>query len=179
MYTINYKMRNINIDMDGVVADFNKWASNYLGREVGWHTKDLTDDEWVALSKVDRLYFQMEVIPQSQDFVKFASEQEDCYTRFLTAIPRRTTIATAEQDKRTWAAIHFPGIPLEVGPFAKDKKKWCRAGEGDILIDDKESNIREWYEAGGIGIFHQGDWNTTFVYFNIALNQKHAMLMGL
>lgn len=170
-------MRNINIDMDGVVADFNKWASWYLGREVGWHTKDLTDEEWVELSKVDRLYSRMDVIPRSQDFVKLAMKQEGCYTRFLTAIPRRTTIATAEQDKRDWAAEHFPGVPLEVGPFAKDKKKWCRPG--DILIDDKESNIREWYEAGGIGIYHQGDWDTTTTYFSIALKQNQAMLLGL
>ncbi|MBU6475099.1 MAG: hypothetical protein KGQ70_03960, partial [Alphaproteobacteria bacterium] len=30
-----------------------------------------------------------------------------------------------------------------------------------ILIDDSEKNIKEWEEAGGIGIHHKGDFAET------------------
>ena len=38
------------------------------------------------------------------------------------------------------------------GPYSKDKWQHCNAG--DILIDDRQSNIDEWRAAGGIAIHH-------------------------
>ena len=49
-------MRTIYLDMDGVVADFDTFAEEILGRKIGWGTtQDLTDEEWVKLASVDRL----------------------------------------------------------------------------------------------------------------------------
>jgi hypothetical protein len=39
------------------------------------------------------------------------------------------------------------------GPYSKDKHQHCRPG--DILIDDRSSNIEEWQAAGGIAIHHK------------------------
>ena len=56
-------------------------------------------------------------------------------------------------DKVMWAHKHFPNIPVHFGPFSKDKHVHCVIG--DILIDDRTSNIEEWRSAGGIGIHHK------------------------
>jgi hypothetical protein len=38
------------------------------------------------------------------------------------------------------------------GPYSKDKHMHCQPG--DILIDDRLSNVEEWRTAGGIAIHH-------------------------
>jgi 5'(3')-deoxyribonucleotidase len=152
--------RTIYIDMDGVVADFDSYASNIVGRNVGWDHDDLTSEEWAILAKVPNLYFQLPLIEQSVPMVglckSFASRAN---IEFLTAIPRKTTMPSAKQDKIDWINEFFPGIPVNFGPYSHDKHKWARPG--DILIDDKKSNIEEWGAAGGIPIHHLGDYTLT------------------
>jgi len=162
-------MNVIYIDMDGVVADFDTFVGGVLGREIGWGTsQDLTDDEWVKLASVDRLYYQLPLMPDATKLVAYAkSLSTRFYIEFLTAIPRRTTIPSAQADKQAWITKYFPGMRMNIGPFSRDKQKWCIPG--DILIDDRPSNIKEWEAAGGIAIYHTGDVNATIKYINRTL----------
>jgi len=162
-------MNTIYIDMDGVVADFDTFVGGVLGREIGWGTsQDLTDDEWVKLASVDRLYYQLPLMPDATKLVAYAkSLSTRFYIEFLTAIPRRTTIPSAQADKQAWITKYFPGMRMNIGPFSRDKQKWCIPG--DILIDDRPSNIKEWEAAGGIAIYHTGDVNATIKYINRTL----------
>ena len=159
-------MNVIYIDMDGVVADFDTFVGGVLGREIGWGTsQDLSDDEWVKLASVDRLYYQLPLMPDATKLVAYAkSLSTRFYIEFLTAIPRRTTIPSAQADKQAWITKYFPGMRMNIGPFSRDKQKWCIPG--DILIDDRPSNIKEWEAAGGIAIYHTGDVNATIKHIN-------------
>jgi len=159
-------MNVIYIDMDGVVADFDTFVGGVLGREIGWGTsQDLTDDEWVKLASIDRLYYQLPLMPDATKLVAYAkSLSTRFYIGFLTAIPRRTTIPTAQADKQAWITKYFPGMRMDIGPYSRDKQKWCIPG--DILIDDRPSNIKEWEAAGGIAIYHTGDVNATIKHIN-------------
>ena len=160
-------MNTIYIDMDGVVADFDTFVSNLLGRPIGWNDskQDLTDEEWVKLASVDSLYYQLPMMPDATKLVAYAkSLSTRFYVGFLTAIPRRTTIPSAQADKQAWVSKYFPGMRMDIGPFSHDKQKWCIPG--DILIDDRPSNIAEWSAAGGIAVYHTGDVNATIKYIN-------------
>jgi 5'(3')-deoxyribonucleotidase len=159
-------MNVIYIDMDGVVADFDTFVEGVLGREIGWGTsQDLTDEEWVKLASVDRLYYQLPLMPNATKLVAYAkSLSTRFYVGFLTAIPRRTTIPTAQADKLAWLDMYFPGMRMDIGPYSRDKQKWCTPG--DILIDDRPSNIAEWTAAGGIAVYHTGDVDATIKYIN-------------
>ena len=160
-------MNTIYIDMDGVVADFDTFVSNLLGRPIGWNDskQDLTDEEWVKLASVDSLYYQLPMMPDATKLVAYAkSLSTRFYVGFLTAIPRRTTIPSAQADKQAWVSKYFPGMRMDIGPFSRDKQKWCIPG--DILIDDRPSNIAEWTAAGGIAVYHTGDVNATIKYIN-------------
>jgi 5'(3')-deoxyribonucleotidase len=154
-------MRTIYLDMDGVVADFNYYSSSFLGREVGWHEKDLTKEEWNSLAAIPNLYFQLPLIKESTRLVAAAKSFSTRFNiEFLTAIPRETTMPSAKDDKINWIDIYYPGFKVNFGPFSRDKWKWAKPG--DILVDDKYSNITEWKELGnGIAIYHQGDFDTT------------------
>ncbi len=153
--------------MDGVVADFDTFAEALLGREIGWGdtTQDLTAEEWLRLASVDRLYYQLPLMPDATKLVAYVKSLSTRFQiGFLTAIPRRTTIPSARADKQAWVDKYFPGMRMDIGPFSHDKHKWC--SPGDILVDDRPSNIREWNAAGGIAIYHTGDVNATIKRLN-------------
>ena len=159
-------MKTIYIDMDGVVADFDTYVEGVIGREIGWGTsQDLTDEEWVKLASVDRLYYQLPLMPDATKLVAYVkSLSTRFYVGFLTDIPQRTTIPSAQADKQAWVDKYFPGMRMDIGPYSRDKQKWCTPG--DILIDDCPSNIVEWSVAGGIAMYHTGDVDATIKYFN-------------
>jgi len=155
-------MNTIFLDMDGVVADFDSFVTKLLGREISWHANhDLSTEEWDKLASVDRLYYNLELMPNATKLVGFCKSLESRYrVQFLTAIPRRTTMPTAEDDKREWVNKYFPGMKMDIGPYSGDKWKWCKPG--DILIDDRPSNITDWSTKGtGIAIYHEGNVQTT------------------
>ena len=54
------------------------------------------------------------------------------------------------------------------GPFSKDKHVHCQPG--DILIDDRASNIEEWSAAGGVAILHT-DYDSTMTQLNQLIPQ--------
>ena len=153
--------------MDGVVADFDMFASDLLGRPIGWHDSkhDLTTEEWTKLSSVDRLYFQLPLMPDATKLVAYVKSLSTRFNvQFLTAVPRRTTMPSARDDKQAWIDKYFPGMKMDIGPYSHDKQKWC--SPGDILVDDRPSNILEWTSAGGIAIYHSGDVDATIKRIN-------------
>ena len=159
-------MRTIYIDMDGVVADFDSYVSALLGRPIGWGaTQDLTDVEWERLASVDRLYFQMPLMPDATKLVAYIkSLSTRFHVQFLTAVPRRSTIPSAKDDKQAWVDKYFPGMRMDIGPYSQHKQKWCKPG--DILIDDRPSNIEQWTAVGGIAIYHTGDVDASIKRLN-------------
>ena len=153
--------------MDGVVADFDTFASNLLGRKIGWHESkfDITKNEWAMLSSVDRLYYNLPLMPDATKLVAYVKSLSTRFNvQFLTAVPRRTTMPEARADKQAWVDKYFPGMRMDIGPFSHDKQKWCKPG--DILVDDRPSNIEEWKAAGGIAIYHTGDVDATIKAIN-------------
>jgi len=159
-------MRTIYIDMDGVVADFDSYVSILLGRKIGWDsTTDLTDKEWERLASVDRLYYQLTLMFDATKLVAYAkSLSTRFHVQFLTAVPRRSTIPSAKDDKQAWVNKYFPGMKMDIGPYSHHKQKWCKPG--DILIDDRPSNIEQWTAVGGIAIYHTGDVDATIKRLN-------------
>ena len=166
-------MRTIFLDMDGVVADFDTFASNLLGRQIGWHQSkfDLTKDEWEKLGAVDRLYYQLPLMPDATKLVAYVKSLSTRFNvQFLTAVPRRTTMPEARADKQAWVDKYFPGMRMDIGPYSHDKQKWC--SPGDILVDDRPSNIEEWKAAGGIAIYHTGDVDATIRAINKVISYE-------
>lgn len=66
------------------------------------------------------------------------------------------TIMSAEEGKKQWADEYLNPAPAKViiTP-ARFKQECAKTGETpNILIDDREENIRDWNAFGGIGILH-------------------------
>lgn len=160
----NKDVNTIFCDMDGVVADFDHFVMAHMGRTFSHNAGPGSDKEmWDFLMTIPRLYF---VLPptmyaaQLWDAIKAVGSKRE----MLTAIPRRATLPTAEQDKRDWVVHHKDAVfgedvNVRIGPYSRDK--WKHANPGDVLIDDRIDNCIEWIAAGGIAVYHDGDVNRT------------------
>ena len=147
-------MTTLYLDMDGVVADFDEYASRILG-PMPPHQGIYPDEQWLQIATNSRLYRDLIKTPYADRLVEeckdFATTKEYEFM-FLTAVPKANDLKWSFYDKMMWAQLLFPGIPVMFGPYSKDKWRHCRPG--DILIDDRVSNIEEWRSAGGIAIHH-------------------------
>jgi 5'(3')-deoxyribonucleotidase len=146
-------MTTLYLDMDGVVADFNEYAARTLG--VPPSQGIYPDDIWNKLAANPRLYRELKKTPYADQLVdecKDLANTKDYELIFLTAVPKGNDVPWAFYDKVLWVQKHFESIPVHFGPFSKDKHVHCCPG--DILIDDRLSNIEEWRAAGGIAIHH-------------------------
>lgn len=145
------------LDMDGVVADWDTAASQFLGRptrgaDPRTHYKN-TPEEWQRIKTQSRFYRDLPLMPRCSELVDLARRYRDGLgwkLLFLTAVPKDDDVPWAYYDKVLWAQIHFPDIPVHFGPHSWDKAKHCT--QGDMLVDDRPDNCSQWIESGGLAV---------------------------
>lgn len=148
----------IHVDLDGVLADFDIVVKKLFGKSYDQLTNE---NLWSKLHEIQDFYRNLPKMPDADKLWRYLHKEhsDDYKIQILTAIPRRVTMPTAEQDKRDWVKEHFGHhVVVNIGPHSRDKKK--HAKPGDILIDDRKDNIEGWREAGGIGILHKSAEDT-------------------
>ena len=158
------------LDMDGVVADWETAIADILGYKLiegdRW-----PDQDWRKIIQFQRVYRDIPLLPWALEFVDEAGKiarAANYAVKFLTAVPRRNDFPYAFEDKVHWANNHFPTIPVWFGPYSQDKQK--RAAPGQVLVDDRMTNINEWIAQNGIGIyFHRNPDAVLAILRNILL----------
>jgi 5'(3')-deoxyribonucleotidase len=151
-------MPTIYLDMDGVLADFNTAARQFLRATVADERDAEKNGRWPAQSwqkliDVPNFYRHLPKTSMADDLVALARRFRDelgWELRILTAIPTKNEVPDVFQDKFDWIAEHYPDIRICFGPYSYDKFKHARPG--DILVDDRSSNCSEWAEAGGTAV---------------------------
>jgi 5'(3')-deoxyribonucleotidase len=167
-------MNRMFLDMDDVIADFTKKANFILGRPC--EKREYDDDEWLLILENTRLYRDLELCQRADEIVavcRTVSRKINYELFFLTAVPRRNDMPWAFSDKVNWAKRMYPDIPVWFGPYSIDKFRHCKGK--DILIDDRESNINDWKNAGGIAILHYDVDNTINQIFNLLSEEKLSL----
>jgi 5'(3')-deoxyribonucleotidase len=153
-------MKTLYLDLDGVVADFDRYAEGVLCRATPGEQWPQTD--WIRLKDNPRLYRDLAKTVEADQLVNHCRElcsRKGWQLKFLTAVPKGNDVHWAFYDKVLWVQRYFPEIPVMFGPYSQDKHVHCVPG--DILIDDRTSNIEEWQVASGIAIQHRGDLANT------------------
>lgn len=150
-------MKTIFLDMDGVVADWQARVSEILGHPLP-EGQRWPDTAWRSLINHQRLYSELPVMRDARYLVhqcQNLARDHGYELRFLTAVPRRNDFPWAFEDKVHWANRNFPGIPVWFGPYSDDKQ--IRSVPGNILIDDRASNVDQWRQQGGWAYLYLGE----------------------
>lgn len=134
------------LDLDGVLADFDRAAREQFGFIT---TKDGPDPPglWDKVRAHGTFYRDLTVMPDAHVLWRGVRELRPT---ILTGVPR--SVPGVALQKKAWVAEHF-GDSVTVLCCAS-RQKCMFASRGDILIDDREKHRSLWEEVGGIWITH-------------------------
>jgi hypothetical protein len=139
--------RQLYLDCDGVLADFNKGAAALLGMHPKAYEKRRGPAHfWAKLASAPDFYFSLPLMPDAMRLYEAVRHLDPI---ILTGVPRGNWAA---EQKVRWAARHFPGVRI-ITTMARDKRD--HAKEGDVLVDDQPKHRDRWKDAGGIFIHHK------------------------
>lgn len=135
------------LDCDGVLADFEKAATELLGVPPRAYEKRRGIGAfWRELARHPDFYGTLPLMP---DAVELFEAVRHLHPVILTGLPRGKWAAP---QKVRWAAEHFPGTRI-LTVMAVDKRN--HANEGDILVDDLLKHAHLWESVGGIFVHHK------------------------
>lgn len=140
--------RQLYLDCDGVLADFDSGAAAVLGMHPKAFEKHHGPGRfWAKLTKAPDFYFGLPLL-EGADLLFEAVKHLDPI--ILTGLPRG---GWAADQKVRWAAKHFPGTRI-ITTLARDKRRHAKSG--DVLVDDQIKHAHLWEEMGGVFIHHRG-----------------------
>ena len=158
-------MIRIYLDMDGVLADFDRGVRELCHMDPPGQggNEDTAKDNamWAAIRAVGHFYDKLELMPGAREmFSRIWEKYGKGQCEILTGIPKaKRGITTAGDDKIHWMRrLLSEEITVNI-VYREEKPQFCN-GKDCILIDDRESNIREWAEMGGTGILHESSEKT-------------------
>jgi hypothetical protein len=139
--------RQIYLDCDGVLADFDKGAEAILGMHPRIFEKRYNPGLfWKKLAQAPDFFERLEPMADAYELYEAVKHRDPI---ILTGLPRGNW---AEPQKRRWAERHFPGVPV-ITTLAALKREHCHPG--DALVDDRDKHRHLWEAAGGVFIHHK------------------------
>jgi hypothetical protein len=136
-------------DMDGVLSDFDKRFMEFSdGKLPSQYEKEFGREKFWELidGKVGVPFWAgMSWMPDGKTLWSYIEK----YNPIILSAPSRNQ--ESRYGKRIWKKRNMPSTKMILA-YADKKKEY--ADSTSILIDDREENIKQWNEAGGIGILH-------------------------
>ena len=136
----------IYVDMDGVLVDFDGGYEKLTGMTTRAADEKGPEFFWKPISKAGaKWWITLNWMPDGKQLWDYVKK----YNPELLSAPSREE--ASKMGKRVWVKRELPGVKLILR--SADKKQEF-ASPNSILIDDREKNIEQWKNAGGIGILH-------------------------
>jgi hypothetical protein len=139
--------KQIYLDCDGVLADFDKGAEAILGMPPLVFEKRYNPGLfWKRLATAPDFFANLEPMADAFELYKAVKDRNPI---ILTGLPRGNW---AEPQKRRWAERWFPGVEV-ITTMAALKREHCHPG--DVLVDDRDKHRHLWEAAGGRFVHHK------------------------
>lgn len=139
-------MRQLFLDCDGVLADFDSYATDYFGMNPRVYEEKVGSKQfWQELEAKGNFYRDLPLMHDARGLVDAVAHLRPT---ILTGSPRGDW---ARQQKMDWAREHFPELDIIV---CRSADKWKYSEPGDVIIDDWNQYRHCWIAAGGIWITH-------------------------
>ena len=151
------KPMNLFVDMDGVLVNFEQGVRNLFGHDAFDKVRYKTDSEKAARNaKIQNHLKFWSDLPPMRDFDQLWNFIKHFRPDILTAYAEWDAV-NSKNGKRIWNKKHLKVPDDKFHCVRRDHKKLYAKdhhGNPNVLIDDYPLNIKEWEEAGGIGILH-------------------------
>jgi hypothetical protein len=158
------------LDLDGVLADFDGHVIRHTGLEpAATPPKDL----WRAIGAVRGFWEGIEPFPYTADFWAIAKRWKPT---IITGLPVSKT-EVARDAKLAWVARHLGEDVPVITCWSRDKPAHMKA-PGDILVDDRPSNVNDWAAAGGRALLWDGPGPILSRITEIMLRASGDMILG-
>jgi hypothetical protein len=152
------KISMIYLDMDGVIADFTKRYKELYRMEPREAEKNKQFDNFFNEFISTGQFAKLDLMPGAMDGLTFLRKHLTIPTQILSSTANEARYEDISNQKLIWLQIH--GITFSANFVPGKRHKYKFAGPDKIIIDDTQSVIDQWREAGGIGILHK-DWPST------------------
>jgi 5'(3')-deoxyribonucleotidase len=157
-------MNNITLylDMDGVLADFNK---EYIKLD-----PQKADRKRFRTAVIeDKIFEKLEFLPDTQELLNHVSKLHGVTIEILTSMGTHDPFQAncAREQKLKW--LDAKNIPYKANFVHNKQEKAKYATPRSILIDDSVGCISPFNEAGGYGILHTNASNTIRILDSILL----------
>ena len=147
----NVKITKIYLDMDGVIADFNKrYKARYMmePREAETHKEF---DKFFTQFIADGEFSTLDLMPGATELIDYLKGLS-IPTEILSSTASEKRDAAIRPQKLDWLKKHNIEFTPILVPGKRFKKDYSNANS--LLIDDTQVNIDQWRREGGIGILH-------------------------
>jgi hypothetical protein len=137
------------LDLDGVLADFDRGVIGLTGR----HPREQSAREmWRAVVRAPDFFAALAFTDDGRRLWEFCRPLDPT---ILTGLPHG---GWADPQKRRWVTEMLgPDVPV-ITCMARGKARY--AAPGHVLVDDRESAREPWEAAGGVFIHHRGAEHT-------------------
>lgn len=147
VHLLSCRVVQIFLDCDGVLADFDTAAEQLLGLpprqvEEAFGTREF----WRRIRSTRNFFRDLPLVTDAMELYRSVSHLKPI---ILTGCPFG---GWAEEQKKAWAAEHFPGVPI-IACLSREKCLYMK-NQGDVLVDDYLRYKLLWEKAGGIFIHH-------------------------
>lgn len=139
--------RQLFLDCDGVLADFDAGAREVLGMSPrAFEDRHGKREFWRQLARTGDFYARLPLMPDARELFDAVAHLDPI---ILTGLPLGNW---AGPQKVRWAEEHFPGTHI-ITCMARDKYRHMRGA--DVLVDDRADHRCRWEEAGGVFVLHK------------------------
>ena len=150
------KIEKIYVDMDGVIADFEKRYVSLSGHVSESKRRSLFVQNFIGFI-ADENFVTLELMPDARRLITFL-DSLDIPKEILSSTAHPDNYDEISRQKNLWLNTHNIAWKQNFVPGKQHKYKY--ATPNSIIIDDTLSVIYDWNKAGGIAIHHKNAHNT-------------------
>ena len=160
---IRPKISSIYLDMDGVIADFEKRYSEIFDISPQSTRDNKEFNGYFAKFIANEEFMNLDLMPGAIEGINFL-RKAPVPTQILSSTSDERNYDAISKQKLIWLEKH--GITFHPLFVPGKRHKYKYAATDRIIIDDTKSVISDWIKAGGIGIHHK-DWPTTLAILRL------------